>query len=90
MNEASMKIMLRQMDAPLVMTLTDVISQDDILQRKLSSSNNSQAVLSRTVWIKTSFFGKTLDLPELSLCGKAVVERTHDGQTPFYFQDTRY
>lgn len=40
-NEALMKIMLRQMDAPLVMMLTDVMSQDDILQRKLSSSNNS-------------------------------------------------
>lgn len=33
MNEASMKIMVSQIDALLVTTLTDVISQDDILQR---------------------------------------------------------
>lgn len=78
------------MDAPLVMTLTDVISEDNILQRKLFSSNNSQAVLSRTVWIKTPFFVKVLDFLELSLCGKATVERTCAGQTPFYFQDTKY
>lgn len=85
MNEASMKIMLRQMDSPLVMMLTGIISQDDILQRKISSSNNSKAVLSRTVWIKAPFCVKALYFPELSLCGKAVVERTCDGQTPFYF-----
>lgn len=47
LNEASMKIMLRQIDAPLVMMLTHVISQDYVLQRNLSSSDNSQAVLSR-------------------------------------------
>lgn len=36
------------------------------------------------------FFVKALDFPELSLCGKEIVERTCDGQTAFYFQDTRY
>lgn len=52
-DEASMKIMLSQMDTLLVMSLTDVISQDDILQRMLSSSDNNQTVLSRTIWFKT-------------------------------------
>lgn len=53
MDEASMKITLSQMDALLVMTLTDVISQDDILQGMLSSSDNNQTVLSITIWFKT-------------------------------------
>lgn len=53
MDEASMKITLSQMDALLVMTLTGVISQDDILQGMLSSSDNNQTVLSITIWFKT-------------------------------------
>lgn len=53
MDEASMKITLSQMDALLVMTLTDVISQDDILQGMLSSTDNNQTVLSITIWFKT-------------------------------------
>lgn len=53
MDEASMKITLSQMDALLVMTLTDVISQDEILQGMLSSSDNNQTVLSITIWFKT-------------------------------------
>lgn len=52
-DEASMKITLSQMDALLVMTLTDVISQDEILQGMLSSSDNNQTVLSITIWFKT-------------------------------------
>lgn len=48
-----MKITLSQMDALLVMTLTDVISQDEILQGMLSSSDNNQTVLSITIWFKT-------------------------------------
>jgi len=52
-DEASMKITLSQLDALLVMTLTDVISQDEILQGMLSSSDNNQTVLSITIWFKT-------------------------------------
>lgn len=62
------------MDAPLLRMLTDVIFQDDILQRNLASSNYSQAVLSRTVWIRTPFFVKALEFSQFSLTGKAVVE----------------
>lgn len=53
MDEVSRKITLNQMDTLLVMTLIDVISQDDVLQRVLSSSDNNQTVLSRTIWFKT-------------------------------------
>lgn len=73
MNEASMKIVLRQMDAPLLRMLTNVISQGYILQRNLASSNNSQAVLSRTVWIRTLSFVKASEFSQFSLSGKAVL-----------------
>lgn len=76
--------------APLLRMLTDVISQDYILQRNLASSNNSQTVLSRTVWIRTLFFVNALESSEFSLCGEAILESTYDRQTPFYVQDTRY
>lgn len=61
------------MDAPLLRMLTDVISQDDILQRNLASSNYSQAVLSWTVWTRTPFFVKALEFSQFSLTGEAVV-----------------
>jgi len=76
------------MDAPLAMTLTDTISQDDICQIKLSSSNNRQAVLRRPVSIKTTFFVKALDFSELSFFCKQLW-KGHAMDRPLFISKTQ-